>query len=339
MVTPEHFSFATRFLVSLLSYAIEGAPRPFSASYAVTNRCNLRCSYCNYPYLSSTELTLKEIQILFKNLKRLGVKRLGIVGGEPLVFPRIGEVLRLAREMGFYLTLNTNLLLYPRHREEFALVDLVFTSLDGNREVHERNRGPRSFDGVLEAIADLRRQGKPVIPICVITPENIAHLEELFPLAEKLDVRIHFQPLCTGAEITRGVGPRHLTRRYQECFSFLLAAKRRGAPVASSDCYLEYLSKWEDFGSSAVYDPRLRCAAGYAFLYVDHRGYAYPCPYLKGKVEGVPLLGENGKVSLEVKTPCTRCAVGPMVEFNLLYQSPHRTLPDLYSGYRGFGLA
>lgn len=336
---PKKFSFALRFLSSLWSYALEGEPRPFSASYAITNRCNLRCLYCNYPFLSPETLSLPKIEILFKNLKALGVQRLGIVGGEPLVYPGIERVLEMARGMGFYLTLNTNLTLYLRHREAFTYVDLVFTSLDGKAEIHERQRGKGSFRGVLEAIRDLRTRGIPVVPICVVTEENMDTLEELFPIAESLDVSLHFQPLCTGAEITRGECSGNLTKRFQRCFSRLLEAKRSGAPIASSSLYLEYLSRWPDYSRSAFFDPAFRCSAGYAFLYVDHLGRGYPCPYLKGKVPGIPLLSEDWKERFSRETPCTRCAVGPMVEFNLLYRFPHRTLGDLYRSYRGLGLA
>jgi MoaA/NifB/PqqE/SkfB family radical SAM enzyme len=177
------------------------------------------------------------------------------------------------------------------------------------------------------------------VPICVVTKDNLDALEELFPLAESLDVRIHFQPLCTGAEITRGESSPDLTQRYQLCFARLLKAKRSGAPIASSSRYLEYLSQWHDFSRSALFDPKFRCAAGYAFLYVDHEGRGYPCPYLKGKVPGISLITQRWQEHFTGATPCTRCAVGPMVEFNLLYSSPHRTLGDLYRGYRGFGLA
>ncbi len=46
---------------SLLAYMIDGAPRPFSATWAVTNRCNLRCSYCNCPFIDPSHLDLTRV--------------------------------------------------------------------------------------------------------------------------------------------------------------------------------------------------------------------------------------------------------------------------------------
>ena len=45
---------------SLLSWYIDGTPRPISATFAVTNRCNLRCSYCNTPYLDPRNLLCRD---------------------------------------------------------------------------------------------------------------------------------------------------------------------------------------------------------------------------------------------------------------------------------------
>src|SRR5262245_10572323 len=101
---------------SLLSWYVDGTPRPFSASLAVTNRCNLRCTYCNTPFLDPNDLPLAKVEVLFDRLARFGVKRLGLAGGEPMVRKDIGEIVAMAKARGFYLTMNTNLLLFEKHR-------------------------------------------------------------------------------------------------------------------------------------------------------------------------------------------------------------------------------
>ena len=62
---------------SLLSFMVDGPPRPFSATFAVTNRCNLRCAYCNCPFIDPTNLDLAQIDVLFGRLQEMGVCRLG----------------------------------------------------------------------------------------------------------------------------------------------------------------------------------------------------------------------------------------------------------------------
>ena len=55
---------------------------------------------------------------------------------------------------------------------------------------------------------------------------------------------------------------------------------------------------------------------------MDSSGFAFPCPYTKGHVEGVNLLQQSWKDGFNANTPCTECIVGPMLEFNLLFQKP-----------------
>lgn len=319
----DRLSLAYAYGTSLVSYLVDGVPRPFSASFAVTNRCNIHCSYCSCPSLNDSELDLEKIDLLFSRLHALGVRRLGLAGGEPLVREDFGEVVRLAKKWGFFVTLNSNLMLYRADPSRLDEVDLVFTSLDGDAQTHRINRGPKSYDGVIESITELIRRGKPVVAICVVTESNLGQAPYLLQQAEALGFRVHFQPQCTNTAIVRGDIPETATNEMLRIFwRDLLQEKRRGRPVASSEAYLEFLSRWKDFRVSSYYDPAQTCAAGRGFLYVDHAGDAYPCAYTKGKAPPISLLTEDWRSAFTKKTPCTDCSVGPMLEFNLLFRRP-----------------
>jgi len=319
---------------SLLSWSVDGPPRPISATFAVTNRCNLRCSYCNTPFLDPSDLPLARIEILLDRLNRLGVKRLGLAGGEPMVRRDIGEIVALAKERGFFVTMNSNLVLHAQCRERVRGVDLFFTSLDGDREHHEAARGRGAYEGVLSAIHEIVASGRRVIAICVVTEHSIDQAESLLDLAEEGGFQIHFQPQCTETEIVRGEIARDLTNeRLRRFWQGLLGLKRAGRKVASSAPYLEELSNWDDFARSAVLDPDVRCAATRGFFYVDPRGHAYPCAYTKGKAPPVDLLGDDWRAAVGRDTPCSRCNVGPYLEFNLLYQKPIRTALSVLQSY------
>ena len=326
MATRDNLALAAAFGRSLLSWYVDGAPRPFSAAFAVTNRCNLRCSYCNTPFLDPTDLPLDRVELLFDRLATFGVKRLGLAGGEPLARKDIGEIVGLAKARGFYVTMNTNLLLFPRHEARLRQVDLFFTSLDGDREHHEAARGKGSYDGVLDAIGQIRAGGRRVVAICVVTEHSLGQAHGLLDHAEAGGFRVHFQPQCTDTAIVRGAIAEEVTsQKLQAFWADLIAQKRAGRPIASSLAYLEALSRWPDFTRSAVWDAEVRCAASRGFLYVDPHGHAYPCAYTKGRTPPVDLLGDRWRDAVGRDTPCTRCSVGPYVEFNLLYQQPLRT--------------
>ena len=81
---------------------------------SVTDRCDFRCVYCMDEKMSvlprNRILTLEELAFLAENFVALGVKRIRITGGEPLVRQ---NVMKLFEEIGALpgldeLTLTTN---------------------------------------------------------------------------------------------------------------------------------------------------------------------------------------------------------------------------------------
>lgn len=311
------------FTRSLYSYYTDGSPRPFSASLAITNHCNLRCDYCNAPFLAPGGLPLPKIEMLLDRLFGIGVRRLGLFGGEPLLRKDCEQIARGAKARGFYVSINSNLQLYPRFPGVFDHVDIVMTSIDGHRGLHEEGRGAGSFDGVIEAVNDLRRRGKKVVAICVVRDEALDRLDEALEVAASLGIDVHFQPRSVDGQRARGA--LHASVGNEErrmAWAHLLARKHAGAPVASSRFYLEHMVKWQDFAKTAIVDPDQRCAAGHGFMFVDPHGNAYPCGFIEGQVEAVNLLADDWETLRLPKPPCTTCAVGPYVEFNQLFRHP-----------------
>jgi cyclic pyranopterin phosphate synthase len=90
---------------------------------SVTDRCNFRCVYCmpreifgrDYQFLDRTELlTFEEITRLARVFVELGVSKIRLTGGEPLVRRDIGGlVAMLAGIPGLDLTMTTNGSLLP----------------------------------------------------------------------------------------------------------------------------------------------------------------------------------------------------------------------------------
>lgn len=305
-----------------------------SATFAVTNRCNLRCSYCNTPFLDPKDLPLASVELVFDRLRELGVKRLGLTGGEPLARKDIREVVALAKARGFWVTMNTNLTLYARRKAELDGVDMFFTSLDGPRAQHEAARGEGSFDGVLQAASEIVRGGRKLVAICVVSEHNIEQSGELLDVARSTGIELHFQPQCYDTAIVRGTRATEVTNaRMRAFFARLRDQKREGSPIASSAAYLDALSGWDDFSRTAVLDSRSRCLASRGFMYVDPHGDAYPCAYTKGKSEPVSMLGPDWRTAVDRDLPCTRCSVGPYLEFNLLYQRPVRSALNVLRSY------
>ncbi|MGH3022200.1 MAG: GTP 3',8-cyclase MoaA [Gaiellaceae bacterium] len=109
---------------------------------SVTDRCNFRCVYCmpkdvfgrDYPFLPRTELlTFEEIERLARTLAGLGVEKIRITGGEPLVRRDVETLVAMLAEIpGLDLTLTTNGALLPQKAKALREAGLarITVSLD-----------------------------------------------------------------------------------------------------------------------------------------------------------------------------------------------------------------
>jgi cyclic pyranopterin phosphate synthase len=110
---------------------------------SVMDRCNFRCPYCmpretfheHYRFLKSTErLSFEEITRLARVFVQLGVKKLRLTGGEPLLRPNLSELVGelTALEGVQDVALTTNAVLLAQHAAELKANGLhrITVSLD-----------------------------------------------------------------------------------------------------------------------------------------------------------------------------------------------------------------
>jgi len=103
---------------------IDTLGRPLEAlRISVTDRCNLRCTYCmpkaafaNHAFLPHHQLlSFDEIERLARVFIGLGVTKIRLTGGEPLVRAGIEELVRKLSALPVELALSTNAILLARH--------------------------------------------------------------------------------------------------------------------------------------------------------------------------------------------------------------------------------
>ena len=146
----------------------------------VTQQCNLRCIYCygdGGGYGSGGEMTRETarqaVDWIIKQSRK--VKRLTIrfFGGEPLLnFPLIRDVVQYARERGaacgkeFSFTITTNASLLDDEKIAFLKDQQIepFVSLDGPRDVQDRQRPFGNGKGSYEAIVPKIKKLLAVLP-------------------------------------------------------------------------------------------------------------------------------------------------------------------------------
>lgn len=146
---------------------------------SVTDRCNLRCLYCmpetGVPLAAHSDLlSFEEMERLAGIFRSLGISKLRITGGEPLLRRDLPSLVSRLAGMGFdELVLTTNGLLLARLAGELASAGLhrVNVSLDSTRNevLAAITRGRMTREEVEQAILAARNAGLgPVRVNCVV---------------------------------------------------------------------------------------------------------------------------------------------------------------------------
>ncbi len=171
---------------------------------SATDRCNIRCFYCmpheDVQFKPRHELlTFEEIERFVRVTVQLGVRKLRITGGEPLVRSEIPKlVAKLAAVAGIDdLAMTTNGMLLAQQAAALKQAGLqrLNISLDAMREeTFERIARRRGLDQVLAGIAAARREGFRRIRLNTVAIRGITE-DEIVPLANfacQLDLELRF---------------------------------------------------------------------------------------------------------------------------------------------------
>ncbi len=163
--------------------------------FFVTSRCNAKCATCFYwkELNQRGDLSFDEIDTLSATMPRF--RELWLSGGEPMMRPRLGEIVRMFYERNGIRTLNlpTNGLFQDRLVDlmEYASVQMpkmevnVNVALDGFAATHDRIRGvPENFAKAIDALRALypvraHNRNIRLHVNSVITADNIDELEAL----------------------------------------------------------------------------------------------------------------------------------------------------------------
>jgi len=150
---------------------------------SVTDRCDLRCSYCIPKGFKDFEepanwLTFDEIERVVAAFTRLGTRRVRLTGGEPLLRRNLPELAgRLAALPGLQdLSLSTNATQLARHASALhaAGVQRVNVSLDSlRRECVNEITGHDSLPQVMSGLEAAKAAGLSPIKINMVAMKGI----------------------------------------------------------------------------------------------------------------------------------------------------------------------
>jgi cyclic pyranopterin phosphate synthase len=176
---------------------------------SVTDRCNLRCRYCmprevfgtDFPFLERDELlSFEEIERLVRVLVDLGIRKVRLTGGEPLLRRDLPDlVARLSRIDGIEdLALTSNGVLLGRMVDELVAAGLrrVTVSLDALDDATFRAVSDTTIpvQTVLDGIAAAQAAGLAPVKVNAVLQRGVNddQIEDLAGWARDLGVTLRF---------------------------------------------------------------------------------------------------------------------------------------------------
>jgi cyclic pyranopterin phosphate synthase len=219
---------------------------------SLTDRCNFRCFYClphGEPPIAPKEqmLSYEEIDYVCEIFVGLGIEKIRLTGGEPMLRRDIETIIRKLSRLktsGLQdLALTTNGYYLPDRAQSLkdAGLDRVTISLDSlKRDVFKRMTGVDVLDKVLNGIAAAKKAGLDPIKInaVIVRGHNEDEVADFAAFAREHDVKmrfIEFMPLDSGHEWAREdvVSGKEIRERINERFPLVRVDVARGSDTSS----------------------------------------------------------------------------------------------------------
>ena len=218
---------------------------------SLTDRCNFRCFYClphGEPPIAPKEqmLSYEEIEYVSEIFVSLGIEKIRLTGGEPMMRRDIETIIRklaALRPRLHDLALTTNGYFLPDRAESLkaAGLDRVTISLDSlKRDVFKRMTGVDVLDRVMKGIAAAKRARLTPIKINAVIARghNEEEVADFAAFAREHGVWmrfIEFMPLDSGHDWSRAdvVSGQEIFDRINERFPLVRLQVRRGSETSS----------------------------------------------------------------------------------------------------------
>lgn len=291
------------------------AGRPYNCLLQVTNRCNMKCSFCDFwpnGVAPQEELSLDEIRSISRQLSELGKFLVSLEGGEPFVRSDLVDIVRAFSD-DHLPTLYTNGW-YVTPENARALFDAGLTQVGVSIDYAEALRHdakrvlPGTFERAWRAVDAFRdaapHGGKQVHVMTVLMADTVDELEPLLELSAARGVG-HVVTLLSKHGYRRGRGGDAWP---SGALSDRLVGLWEKHPHWRF--WREYLERMDTFLAGG---PMPTCRAGIQSFNIDHVGNVSPCieriDRIAGNVRREPLKEIHARLAADREeiSKCQQC--------------------------------
>ncbi len=310
---------------------------PLEINIHITDRCNLKCTYCysNFYKRRNPDISKEQILKIVDAFKELGVLEVSLIGGEPFLHPDISEIIDYIKDNGLMCSMVTNGYFLHRHLAAVKRLNMVCVSLDGPREINDITRGNGSFEHAVKALELLKDNNVNRSIRSTLQKNNLAYIEDMMAIAVKFGAILNFGLLFPQSSEDGQV--KTISRDTPEDSSYRQALKKiielkKKYPSRFFNSVANFKNAYNwpaGYTKFFLYNDELKdypgfkpvpCYGGRTFATVDTDGRLYPCTNLIGYYDAPNVLNTDIKKAWQsIKNhPCKACFYLSSVEKNLV---------------------
>lgn len=242
-------------------------------------RCNLECVGCGkiqFPdEILNKYLTPEQC---FRAVEECDAPVVSIPGGEPLIHPKIQEIVEGLVARKRYVYLCTNAILLKKKLDQFKPSKFLTFNvhLDGLKEEHDRSVSREGvFDLAVDAIREAKRRGFRVTTNTTFfegtDPERARSLFDFLT-----ELKVEGMTISPGYNYEKAAGQERFLKRNRtkDLFSRLLNHPKKGWKFNQSPLFLQFLRGKEDYPCTPWGNPTYNVLGWQRPCYLLGEGYA-----------------------------------------------------------------
>jgi len=300
------------FWMPLIKLNLLGKRSPLIVVFRITNKCDLKCSYCN---LWNQKVKEIDKETVFSIIDQICKENMFIClsGGEPLLREDIDDILGyLVNKKKVFVNLNSNGSFVPEKIDLLKKIDNIAITLDGPKRIHDKLRGNGSYKKAIKAIEIVNEKNVPKTINMVLTRFNIDNIDYVLNIAREYDAKVFFCPVYDYFHYGDAKNLKPDDKRLRETMRYLLKQKAEGRNIGHSTPVLEHMLNWPDINP-------IKCFAGRGMFLITAEGNIHPCCVHKNSKD-VSLINQRVHDAIyNVDIPkCNKCLDLNFMETNFI---------------------
>jgi len=256
----------------------------------ITQKCNLSCKHC-YAGKTAPDLKTEQWIKILNKLKKMGIKRVVLLGGEPTLYLGFYELLQYSIDNFDIVTVETNGTT-PTTLNAYECV--VSISIEyANAEKNDEIRGKGSFELALRKLQTI--SNPKILRYTIYSDSDPLAMAYLAERVGANSVGVSLKPIGLGAELKSKVPSGKMLLNWYKDITMFNNHSKFTHKIDDVGFYIVNPELYDMYAHVFIERKRI-CSAGCFRIFVSATGEVSPCPFLQKFKMGNILKNRNGTI-------------------------------------------